>query len=83
MNFELIGVKAAGMPQNVPNTTKMSMLVNIQVGVVGMPNEDKYTLFKPEFSQFYEWEKALSSQEAEDGMTIFAAEWVATNYPNI
>jgi hypothetical protein len=82
IQFNLKDVYGVGTPRNTENDT-MTMNVNVVVGVVGIPDEDKYSQFKAEFTLEYVWEKSLSTADAEAGMITFAQNWLATNYPEI
>ncbi len=82
IQFELLNAKGVGTPKNIGNN-KMSMQTNIKVGIIGLTNDPKYDTFKPEFTSTYEWDKSLSTEDAELGMLSWAQTWVQTNYPTI
>lgn len=77
MNFEVKKAYAVGGVKSNDNGT-MTQHINIQIGVVGCPYED----IKTERTVEYIFNDTLTAKQAEEGIAPFAAEWVATNYPN-
>lgn len=78
MNFEVKkAYTVGGVISN--NDGTMTQNINIQVGVVGCPYED----IRTEKTVAYVFDENLSAKAAEEGIAPFAAQWVATNYPNI
>lgn len=82
MEFELLDANQVGsITVNEDNT--QTMHVNVRVGVVGMPADEKYRAFKPEFTIQYTYSEALTVAQAKEGMQTAAAAWVAENYPAV
>lgn len=78
MNFELKNVESVGAVTSKDVNTS-SQWLNITVGVVGCPYGDITTTK----TVAYEFANSLTVTQAKAGVEIFAAAWVATNYPNI
>lgn len=77
MNFELKNVVSVGDVQSEDENNSLQWL-NITVGVVGCP-------YKMEETQTvkYVFSNSLTVQQAKDGITPFAENWVVTTYPSI
>lgn len=78
MNFELKNVVSVGDVKSEDDNNSLQWL-NISVGVVGNPHVKmiETTTVK------YVFANTLTVQEAKEGVTPFAENWVANNYPPV
>lgn len=77
MEFEVKKVYTVGGVRSNDDGT-MTQNINIQIGVVGCPYED----IKTEKTVEYIFDENITAKQAENGIPVFAAEWVSQNYPN-
>jgi len=78
MEFELKAAKTVGgVTSN--NDGTFTQQLNITVAPVGCTYED----IKTEKTVAYIFDGNLSALDIETGVPVFAAQWVATNYPTI
>jgi hypothetical protein len=82
IQFELLDVTGIS-PVKQKSETEMAVICNITVGIVGMPNEDKYKQFKSVHTVEYVWVMGGSDVSALTGMATFAQNWVEENYQTI
>ena len=82
IQFELLDVTGIS-PVKQKSETEMSVFCNITVGIVGMPNEEKYKQFRSVHTVEYVWAMGGSDVSALTGMTTFAQNWVEENYQTI
>ena len=83
MQFELKDVVGVGTPKKSEDGTTRSLHVNITVGVVGMPADDKYKQFQAQFTEVFTWNVGQTDDAIEAAMEAFAAQYVADTYPDI
>lgn len=93
MEFTLKNARQTGDIISNDNDT-FTMNIEIQVKIVGTPDEEKYEAFMPYFTiesndkggwkpiQFT-YIGGLTANEIKAGMIAFAQDWITTNYPNI
>ena len=77
MNFELKNVVSVGEVQSEDENNSLQWL-NITTGVVGCP----YNMVETKTVK-YVFSNSLTVQQAKDGITPFAENWVKENYPTI
>lgn len=93
MEFTLKNARQTNRIKANDNDT-FTMDVEIQVKIVGTPDEEKYESFMPYFTIEsngkggwkpiqYTYSKGLTGFEIEAGMITFAQDWITTNYPTI
>ena len=83
MQFELIEIKGVSAPKLSEDNTQLSVFANAIIGVVGMPNEDKYKEFQKTVTLEYSWDITLASDVALAGLQAFGEQYVTDNYPTI
>jgi hypothetical protein len=83
MEFELISITGVNAPRLSEDGTQMEMYANCKIGVVGMPNEEKYSQFFAEFTLFYVWDLTVTTADALAGLQTFGEDYVSNNYPTI
>lgn len=83
MEFELIEIKGISAPKLSEDGLELSVFANAVIGVVGMPNEDKYSQFFAEFTLEYSWSLSMSTADALAGLQLFGEQYVIDNYPTI
>lgn len=76
MNFELKNVVSVGDVKSKDENNSLQWL-NITAGVVGCP----YNMVETQTVE-YVFSNSITIQQAKDGVTSFAENWVATTYPN-
>lgn len=77
MNFELKKVVSVGDVKSEDENNSLQWL-NITAGVVGCP----YNMVETQTVK-YVFSNDLTVNQAKDGITTFAKNWVSTAYPNI
>lgn len=83
MEFELLEIKGVKAPKLNEAEDGMRMRVSIKVGVVGMPEGDKYSQFIAEFREYYSWDLSITTDAALLGLEEFGENYVTENYPSI
>lgn len=83
MQFELIEIKGVSAPRLSEDNTELSVFANAVIGVVGMPDEDKYKDFQKTVTLEYSWDITLASDVALAGLQEYGEQYVADNYPTI
>lgn len=83
MEFELKSIYGVEAPRLSEDSTEMIMYANCKIGVVGMPEEDKYSQFFAEFTLEYSWSLSMSTADALAGLEQFGLDYVSNNYPTI
>jgi hypothetical protein len=76
MQYELKSAKTTGAVKS-NNDGTMTQFINVAIGVKTCPYED----IKTERTVEYVFSENLTAKQAEEGITTFATQWVADNYP--
>jgi hypothetical protein len=83
MEFKLIEIKGTSAPKLSEDGLELSVFANAVIGVVGMPDEDKYKDFQKIITLSYSWDITLASDVALAGLQTFGEQYVIDNYPTI